>query len=139
GDEGLKAEAFEYINRVRDRAGAKPYTMNATPVDVGGEINALYPIDENRQFIRDERARELAFENHRFFDLRRWRVLHSKVEDFYHRGLMGYYVVDEGKYIFLNDREKENRGLGYTRANYYQQIPGGQINRNPNLIRNDGH
>ena len=30
---------------------------------------------------------------------------------------MGYYVVDEGKYIFLNDREKENRGLNYNRAN----------------------
>ncbi|MDR0422084.1 MAG: RagB/SusD family nutrient uptake outer membrane protein [Proteiniphilum sp.] len=139
GDEGLKAEAFEYINQVRNRAGARHHDMVVAPKEVGGEINALYSIDENRQFIRDERARELAFENHRFFDLRRWRVLHSKVQDFYHRGLMGYYVVDEGKYIFLNDREKENRGLGYNRANYYQQIPGGQINRNPNLIRNDGH
>ncbi len=139
GDESLKAEAFVYINQVRERAGARPYTMVSAPVDVGGEINAIYPIDENLQFIRDERARELAFENHRFFDLRRWRVLHTKMENFYARGLMGYYVVDEGKYIFLNDREKENRGLSYNRANYHQQIPGSQINRNPNLIRNDGH
>lgn len=139
GNESQKAEAFIYINEVRDRAGAHPYTMISAPQDVGEEINALYTIDENLQFIRDERARELAFENHRFFDLRRWRILHSKMENFYHRGLMGYYVVDEDKYIFLNDREKENRGLSYNRANYYQQIPGGQINRNPNLIRNDGH
>jgi hypothetical protein len=139
GNEQQKTEAFVYINEVRARAGARPYTMVAEPEDVGGEIYALYPIDENLQFIRDERARELAFENHRFFDLRRWRVLHTKMENFYARGLMGYYVVDEGKYIFLNDREKENRGLGYNRANYHQQIPGGQINRNPNLIRNDGH
>lgn len=138
-NESQKAEAFTYINEVRARAGARAYTMVAAPQDVGGEINALYVIDENLQFIRDERARELAFENHRFFDLRRWRVLHSKMENFYHRGLMGYYVVNEGKYIFLNDREKENRGLSYNRANYYQQIPGGQINRNPKLIRNDGH
>ncbi|MDR0572740.1 MAG: RagB/SusD family nutrient uptake outer membrane protein [Tannerella sp.] len=139
GNESQKAEAFVYINEVRARAGARTYTMVATPKDVGKEIGALYPIDENLQFIRDERARELAFENHRFFDLRRWRVLHTKMENFYPRGLMGYYVVDEGKYIFLNDREKENRGLGYNRANYHQQIPGSQINRNPNLIRNDGH
>lgn len=139
GDESKKAEAFVYINEIRARAGARPYTMKAAAQDVSGEINALYPIDENLQFIRDERARELAFENHRFFDLRRWRVLHSKMENFYHRGLMGYYVVDEEKFIFLNDREKENRGLSYNRANYHQQIPGGQINRNPNLIRNDGH
>ncbi len=139
GNESMKAEAFVYINEVRDRAGARPYTMVAAPVDVGEAINALYPIDENLQFIRDERARELAFENHRFFDLRRWRVLHSKMENFYARGLMGYYVVDEDAYIFLNDREKENRGLSYNRANYHQQIPGGQINRNPNLVRNDGH
>lgn len=140
GNESQKQEAFVYINQVRDRAGARPYTMVASPEDVGIEINAVYPIDENLQFIRDERARELAFENHRFFDLRRWRVLHSKFEStFYPRGLMGYYVVDEGKYIFLNDREKEGRGQTYNRANYHHQIPGSQINRNPLLIRNDGH
>lgn len=138
-NESQKAEAFIYINEVRSRAGARSYTMVAAPKEVGDEINALYPIDENLQFIRDERARELAFENHRFFDLRRWRVLHTKMENFYARGLMGYYVVDENKYIFLSDREKENRGLNYNRANYHQQIPGGQISRNPNLIRNDGH
>lgn len=138
-DETLKNEAFIYINQVRERAGAQPYSMVANPEDVGGEINAIYPIDENLQFIRDERARELAFENHRFFDLRRWRVLHTKFENYYARGLMGYYIVNEDKYIFLNDREKENRSINYNRANYHQQIPGGQINRNPNLIRNDGH
>lgn len=139
GDESKKAEAFDYINKIRNRAGAEPYTMVATPRDVSVEINALYSIDENLQFIRDERARELAFENHRFFDFRRWRVLHTKFDNFYHRGLNGYYVVDEDKYIFLNDREKHNRSLNYNRANYHQQIPGGEINRNPNLIRNDGH
>lgn len=139
GDEALKEEAFVYINQVRDRAGARPYKMVGAPKDVGVEVNALYTIDENLQFIRDERARELAFENHRFFDLRRWKILHSKMDNFYHRGLIGYYVLDEGKYIFLNDRDKHNRVLNYNRANYYQQIPGEEINKNPNLVRNDGH
>lgn len=139
GNESQKAEAFVYINEVRERAGAHPYTIVAAPKEVGEEINALYPIDENLQFIRDERARELAFENHRYFDLRRWRVLHTKMDNFYPRGLMGYYVVEEDKYIFLNDVEKEERRQSYNRANYHQQIPGGEINRNPNLVRNDGH
>lgn len=33
-----------------------------------------FPVDENLQYIRDERARELCFENLRIYDLRRWRV-----------------------------------------------------------------
>jgi len=143
GNESLKTEAFVYINEIRNRAGAKPYQPVANPEDVSQDENvgvfAIYPIDENLQYIRDERSRELCLENQRFWDLRRWRVSHTKFVGHFPRGLMGYYVLDEGKYIFLNDREKENRAVNFNRKNYYHQIPGGQINRNPNLIRNDGH
>ena len=38
GDESLKAEAFVYINQVRERAGARPYTMVSAPVDVGRRL-----------------------------------------------------------------------------------------------------
>jgi len=51
----------QYINKVRARAG-----MPDIPATVTGE--AL------RQRLYNERRIELAFENHRFFDIRRWKI-----------------------------------------------------------------
>ena len=51
----------------------------------------------------------------------------------------GYSVVDEGKYIYLNEANPMGRELTYEKNYYYEQIPGGEINKNPNLRRNDGY
>ncbi|MCJ7630013.1 MAG: RagB/SusD family nutrient uptake outer membrane protein [Longimicrobiales bacterium] len=54
------------INIVRNRAGA-------TPVSVSGQANLL-------NAVGDERRLELAFEGHRFFDLRRLGMAQSKLQ-----------------------------------------------------------
>jgi hypothetical protein len=127
GNNVLKAKAFEDINLIRQRAGARPYTMVAAPADVAYLVEAIYPLDENLQFIRDERARELAFENHRFFDLRRWRVSHTKIRNFRVRGMLPYHILDENKYIFLPSvPASDRRQLNFNRANYYRHIPGNE-------------
>lgn len=54
------AEPFEYINAIRSRAGLKEFTSNS-----------LKDQAAVRSYIADERQRELAFENHRWFDLLR--------------------------------------------------------------------
>lgn len=139
GDDQLKQEAIDCINQIRDRAGAQPYTLVSNPVDVGTDLYGI-PIDENLQFIRDERARELAFENQRVFDLRRWRVADQMfIDGKYTHALQPYLVLDENKYIFLAEVTKENRKVNFNKANYYEQIPGGEINKNPLLVRNDGY
>lgn len=139
GNESLKAEAFQHIAELRDRAGAKPYTMKGSPADIGSDIYG-FPIDENLQFIRDERARELCFENHRIFDLRRWRVADIMFQDgAKSHTLSAYYVVDEDKYIFLNEEPVESRLVRFYKRWYYEQIPGGEISKNDLLIRNDGY
>ncbi len=139
GNEDLKAEAFEYINEIRDRAGASQHKMVANPVDVGSEIYG-FAIDENLQYIRDERARELCFENHRLFDIRRWRVADIMFQNgVYTHTLLPYLVLDENKWIFLNEVEREGRKVTFEKRHYYEQIPGGEINKNPLLIRNDGY
>lgn len=58
---GEEATAREYINKVRSRR-----SVQMPPVTVSGE--AL------RDKIRNERRVELAFEGHRFFDVRRWNM-----------------------------------------------------------------
>lgn len=139
GNDALKTEAFEYVNEIRERAGARRYEMVANPADIGSPVYG-FPIDENLQYIRDERARELCYENHRLFDLRRWRVADIMFQNgVYTHTLLSYYVLSEGKWIFLNEVEREGRKVTFEKRWYYEQIPGGEIGKNPNLIRNDGY
>ena len=98
-----------------------------------------YPVDENLQFIRDERKRELCLENQSDWDERRWRIAHSLYNNFMVHTLSSYYVVSEDKYIFLNEANPFGRELTYDKRWYYEQIPGGEINKNEKLIRNDGY
>ncbi|HCQ71882.1 MAG TPA: RagB/SusD family nutrient uptake outer membrane protein [Rikenellaceae bacterium] len=138
GDENLKKEAFEHVNEIRNRAGAHPHEMVASPADIGEELYG-FPLDENLKYIRDERKRELCFENQGEFDQRRWRISHAIYNNYYPKVLFGYKVLDENKYIFLNETEVFGRSLTYDKIRYYENIPGGEINKNPNLVRNDGY
>lgn len=139
GNESLKVEAFQYVNELRRRAGATESQMVSNPENVALEA-CVFEIDENLQFIRDERARELCFENHRIYDLRRWRVADVMFQDGkYTHTLLPYYVVAEDKYIYLNEVEREGRKVTFDKKWYYEQIPGGAISTNANIIRNDGY
>lgn len=139
GNSSLKEEAVEHVNELRARAGAKPYTYNPAADDLGTPLYG-FPVDENLQFIRDERARELAFENHRIFDIRRWRIADVMFLDGkYSHTLSPYYVLNEDKWIFLNEVDNQGRKNNFYRRWYYEQIPGGEIGKNPNLVRNDGY
>ncbi|MBQ8520578.1 MAG: RagB/SusD family nutrient uptake outer membrane protein [Bacteroides sp.] len=143
GNEALKAEAFEHVNELRRRAGATEHQMVANPEDVSGMLYTYplpYVLDENLQYIRDERARELCFENHLLFDLRRWRVADIKFMDgMLTHAFLPYYVLDEGKWIYLCEGNFHNRKVTFDKKWYYEQMPGGELSKNPNVIRNDGY
>jgi hypothetical protein len=139
GDEGLKREAFEHVNELRRRAGATEHEMKGAPDDVGIDVYG-FSIDENLQYIRDERARELCFENHRIFDIRRWRIADVLFRDgMYTHTLLPYYVMSEGKWIYLNEVNLHGRKANFDKKWYYEQMPGGEISKNPNIVRNDGY
>jgi hypothetical protein len=129
---GKKDEAFDYIEKIRERAGCKV----TRPVDDMSDLSSVYgyPIDANLQFIRDERYRELAFEAHRWWDIRRWRVADRVLNNWIPRVLMCYYVLDEGKYIYLDEHERWNQSWTANKNCYYEGIPDGEINKNPNLL-----
>lgn len=140
GDNSLKQEAFTYIAAIRDRAGAKPYAYNAAPTDLSSKYG--YALDSNLQFIRDERERELCYENHHWWDMRRWRVADAELRQFVPKSLMPYLVLDEIKYengkrvnsyIFLCEREPWNKTFNFEKKWYYEPIPGGELNKNQNL------
>ncbi len=62
-------EAKEAINKVRARAYGVDYRMTTEYPAVTTDNQ-----DEFRSAVRIERRMELAFENHRFFDLIRWKI-----------------------------------------------------------------
>ena len=94
---------------------------------------------------------ELAFEDHRLWDLKRWRRAHvlwngdrnSPTAMMY--ALYPYRVVRpgdprDGKYVFVKlvaprFRAPRNFRLG----NYYSSIPQNVLNSNPKIVRNPFH
>lgn len=69
--------AYDVIKAIRTRAGVgvnngDPYLEN---------IKNTSNQDAMRELIRNERRLELCFENHRFYDLRRWKVDLSKLNE----------------------------------------------------------
>ena len=131
---GKTQEAYDLIARIRKRAGAATWTPGASPATVYTINDQI--VDENLQFIRDERARELIFENHRWWDLRRWRVADKVLNQFEPTGLMPYLIADENKYIFLPEYNIPGDRFTFPIQAYYEPIPGGEINKNNNLIQN---
>lgn len=132
---GRTGEALQYVNQVRERAGF-------------GE-NSLSSIDMDR--IRNERRVELAFENHRFFDMKRWRLAHEvwdgdrSAPDAVVRALWPYRIVRPGDprdntYVFV---ERVAPRLAQPRffrlGNYYSEISQGIRNANPKVVPNPFH
>ena len=79
--------ALNYVNQVRNRAKNMSYIQN----EAGTADAANYQIEPYASFpdqafaiqaVRFERRLELAMEGHRLFDLRRWGVAESVINDY---------------------------------------------------------
>ena len=128
---GKKTEAFDYIEAIRVRAGCQVTrpALNQTTSSTYG-----YPIEASLQFIRDERLRELFTENHYWWDLKTWRIADQVLNLHYPRAMSAYYVFDEGKYIFIDEVNRDNRAITAPKSAAYEKIPQAEINKNTNLL-----
>ncbi len=126
---GKPDDAAEYINPVRLRAGVKP--LQTVTFD-----NIVH-----------ERRVEFAFESHRIWDMKRWRladkVWNNREETSQRRGVFPYLVVtpgdpNDGKWFF---QEVEMdflypNNLHFEERHYYSDIDQGWIDKNPKLTKN---
>ena len=114
--------AVTNINLIRERAGAS-------------ELTTINNID----IIRQERRKELAFENKTWWDLKRWRIIDQEQNGTLYKVLMPFYSSDAGKYFF--DPRFDERNVRYTFDSrwYYQQIPTAAIAKSTNLVQNPGY
>lgn len=106
-------EVYEAVNAVRTRSG-----QPELPSGLGKE--------EMRERIRNERRVELLLEEHRFFDLRRW-----KLADKLRETIRGMKVTEkDGTFIYtVSDIEKRY----FSEDNWYLPIPQSEQEKNPYL------
>jgi hypothetical protein len=133
---GENAEARTWLNRIRFRAG----------------MPAIEAGDDLRQRYRNERRIELAYEEHRYHDARRWMIAPTTL------GRKTTYIVIEGKLkpgataptryrkdktlfdytynpVVFNDLENRT----WVNKMYYRPISLGETQRNPSLVQLPGY
>ncbi|MDO9254699.1 MAG: RagB/SusD family nutrient uptake outer membrane protein, partial [Bacteroidales bacterium] len=115
---GNIAPAVTALNMTRNRAG----------------ISLVDAASITRDKIRTERRSELAYECHRYWDLRRWRTAIS-VLNVRLQGLRIIYHDASGKYYFL-PFNCETFTRAYKQEHYYNPITTGRIDNNPKLVEN---
>jgi hypothetical protein len=97
-------DILKYLNLIRKRAGIAQYGTSI-PVPVNQ--------DAMRDAIRRERRVELAFENNRYFDVRRWKIapttdngpiyglnINARLPEFYKQIAFEYRVFQKRSYFF---------------------------------------
>ena len=109
---------YDYLYDIRDRAGMPPVdrTKYATQTKL-------------RELVRRERRVELAFEGHRLFDIRRWRIAEQ---------------VMNGEVYGATPPGADDRYLAQTRVfnpqrDYLWPIPVGEMNTNTAMEQNPGY
>lgn len=129
---GNKAKAAEALNRVRERAGIKTLSENEITLDR----------------IRHERRIELVFENHRFWDLRRWRIAASNesgvgvLNPLKPTALWPWIVHENGSYVFTVVSGSESipkPEKRFEQRHYYLKFRPEELNSNRKLIQNPGY
>tara|TARA_R110002050_G_scaffold300717_1_gene471806 strand:- start:12319 stop:14139 length:1821 start_codon:yes stop_codon:yes gene_type:complete len=120
---GKSGEALAAINLIRDRAGVAPRTSITF------------------ELIQKERKAELAFEGHRYWDLRRWRIAETEIVK-RQTGLRYVRDYDSGK-LELQVIENIDGGPNVTPIfeshYYYLPITKARTQQNTNLVENPGY
>ena len=115
-------DILKYLNEIRERAGIPPLAEGLSQ-------------EELRERIRLERRLELAFERHRWFDSRRW-----KIAEFTDGGAFWGMDIDKGENF--EDASYYKRVVFeeriFTDRNYLFPVPQSEIDKNPQIIQNPG-
>lgn len=120
---GPTQEVYDAVNVIRRRAGLSPY-----------ELPGGLSKEAMREYIRNERRIELAYENQRYFDTRRWKIAHDP-EIVILRGVKWTKV---GSTYKREDIVADPRAFNHP-AMYFFPIPQAEIGRQEAFIQNPGY
>jgi len=129
-------DIFVYWNRIRRRAGV-PDIESVYPEVIGNQ-------DLMRELIRHERQVELALENHRYFDTRRWQIAHRTnngkiygLNIMSNVGTMGI-PIDENGDTFYKRTVSENGNRIFLQKHYLWPINQTELNCNRSIEQSPG-
>ncbi len=128
--DGPNEEVFLYLNKVRARAGI-PDVVEAWN---NFSINPSKVTTQNgvREIIRRERLNELAFEQQRFWDLRRWKLAMTELN----KSIMGWNVYGSTTETYY--RPTNIFQQVFNSKDYFWPIADNERNVNTNLVQNIG-
>lgn len=116
---------YNAVERIRQRAGLDPY-----------QLPSGLTKDQMRETIQHERYIELAFEQKRYWDLRRWKIM-RQVMDGKTFTAMYIYKESDGSYRY-DPQPLKNGACRFDEHMYFMPIPQSEMNKNPNLEQNPG-
>lgn len=124
GPGGTSSPVYQNLIQIRKRAG------------VAAGTNSLYGLpatatkEEMRDIIRNERRIELAFEEHRFWDIRRWKI----AEVVMNQPVKGVKIINGTPLTYsIFDVEQSSFNAN---SMYLYPIPYSEMQRNPSLTQN---
>lgn len=118
-------DILNYLNQIRQRAGIPQYGSGA------GQIAAPADQAAMRTAIRKERRSELAFENVRYFDTRRWKI--AETTD---NGPIYGLNITQNAPNFFNVVPFETRT--FNKRHYLFPIPAKDVNSDDLMVQNPG-
>ncbi|EGK02515.1 RagB/SusD family nutrient uptake outer membrane protein [Dysgonomonas gadei] len=126
-------QAYQYVNQVRARVGMPPYKGMTK--------------EQLRERIRNERRIEFCFEDHRFFDERRWKLFEGQTvssekslpryKQVYN--IYGVTVTPELSTVYTYGGAQKHPTRAFNSPkNYYFPLPDTEVKKAPNLRQNPG-
>lgn len=123
-------EVFRYVDMIRQRAGLEG-------VEKSWRENSRFPSkfetkEGMRNIIQTERTIELAFEGHRYYDIRRWKT----AIDQFNQPVRGWNIEGETDADFYRPTTLVN--LNYNLKDVFWPIKQYELSVNRNLVQNVG-
>jgi starch-binding outer membrane protein, SusD/RagB family len=123
--------AIQYIDKIRQRAGLKGVVESWT--NYSNNPGKYASQQGLREIIHRERLIELAFEGHRFWDLRRWKKAYSELN----KDITGWTILGKTNETYYKERLVFSQRFMAPR-DYFWPIGNYDIRRNPLLVENPG-
>lgn len=125
---GFPEKAYDKLKELRERAGILP------GADLLYGLKAGMDVAQMRAVIQNERRIELAFEDHRFNDIRRWMIAENVL-----KGFNKTIIITRKDDTFTYLVGLALRPLNFRKAMYLLPIPLSEIQKMPLMLQNPGY
>jgi hypothetical protein len=126
--EGPVKEVYDALVLIRKRAGITAGVGNLYGLPAGADKNIM------RELIRNERRIELAFEEHRFWDIRRWKI----AENVMNAPVKGMVIRKDDSGSFTYEVKEVVPSVFDASKMYWYPVPFYEIQTNRNMQQNPG-